>query len=129
MTDYQYLHPFRGALGHTQDPELLKRTFQTILTGSRDQDTIYFFRGLTSNVKARRAVAEFFKAEYETVCGSFRVIPLAKRIPQFYKRYEKTFSLRSFVSMSFSYLSTQKDYEETEAFFKVSLPRATLNVS
>ncbi|KAJ6546483.1 leucyl aminopeptidase [Mycena vulgaris] len=53
------------ALGNTQDPVLLDRTFSHILT-SKDQDIIYHFRGLQSNPFARQKLAAFFKDNYDS---------------------------------------------------------------
>lgn len=59
----------------TEDPGLLKETFKFIGEKARDQDVVYFFRGFAANPKARRACAQYFKDEYESVrgntCGSF----------------------------------------------------------
>jgi len=90
------------AMGRTEDPVLLDQTFSYILTKSRDQDVIYFFRGLQSNLYARRKLAEFFKDNYD----------------YFMKRFEGNFTLQSLVSSSFGTLSTAEDYERTELFFK-----------
>lgn len=57
----------RLALGANQDSVLIKETFDYILNKSRDQDIMYYFRGLQLNFKARRALGDFFKANYETV--------------------------------------------------------------
>lgn len=59
----------RAALGMAEDPALLEKTFQIIKTDTRDQDVISFFRGFIGNYKARRAVAEFTKKEYDAVSG------------------------------------------------------------
>lgn len=61
----------RRALGSTQDPELIERTLGLIATKSRNQDVIYFFWGLSSNLKARLPLRDYFEKEYDTVCGSF----------------------------------------------------------
>jgi len=90
------------AMGATEDPELMRRTFHFITVKSRDQDAPYFFRSLESNFKARRALAQFFKDEYRAL----------------YKRFESNFMLTSLVSSSFGSLSTQKDYGEVVEFFK-----------
>ena len=54
-------------MGASEDPELIERTFKFFMSKSRDQDAMSFFRGLESNFKARRALARFFKDEYDTV--------------------------------------------------------------
>jgi len=90
------------AMGVTQDQTLLDHTFSYILSRSRDQDIIYYFRGMQSNIIARRQLASFFKANYHSLV----------------KRFEGNFTLNSLVSLSFAALSTKKDYEDVEAFFK-----------
>ncbi|KAF8626069.1 hypothetical protein AX15_005101, partial [Amanita polypyramis BW_CC] len=89
-------------MGATEDPELIKKTFDFIMNKSRDQDTVYFFRGLEVNFKSRRALAQFFKDQYDAL----------------YKRFESNFMLSHLVSLAFGNLSTQKDYEDIVAFFK-----------
>ncbi|KAG6821168.1 hypothetical protein H0H93_005388 [Arthromyces matolae] len=69
------------AMGATEDPELLKKTFNFISTQARDQDVVYFFRGLANNSKARRLLVEYFRDEYDVL----------------YKRFESTFTLKSLV--------------------------------
>jgi len=91
-----------SAMGATEDPELMKETFQFILNRARDQDVVYFFRGLSVNSTARRPVFEFFKNEYDKL----------------YKRFEANFMLKSLVEMSVGPLSTEKDYAEVVEFFK-----------
>ncbi|KAJ7172678.1 leucyl aminopeptidase [Mycena filopes] len=78
------------AMGSTQDPVLLEKTFGYILTKSRDQDIMYFFRGLQGNNLAKKKLAEFFKENYAT--ASFILDAIA--------------------------LSTKADCDDMEAFFK-----------
>lgn len=59
--------PFRIALGHAQDPALIKETFEYLMSSARDQDFTYWLRGLSTNPKSRRQVAQFFKDEYQVV--------------------------------------------------------------
>lgn len=54
-------------MGATHDPELLQETFNFIKNKSRDQDIIYYFRGLSVNTKMRRALVAYFKDQYENV--------------------------------------------------------------
>ncbi|KAF8232360.1 hypothetical protein L208DRAFT_1272750 [Tricholoma matsutake] len=93
------------AMGATEDPELMQETFQFILSKARDQDVIYFFRGLSVNSKARRPLVHFFKDEYDNL----------------YKRFEANFMLKSLVEMSVGPLSTGKDYAEVVEFFKAGI--------
>ncbi|KAF9050721.1 leucyl aminopeptidase [Hymenopellis radicata] len=90
------------ALGQTQDPALIQETFDYLLTSSRDQDFVYYLRGLSSNFQSRRQTAQFFRDNYA----------------QIYKRFEQNSMLKYLVSGSFSGLSTQKDYDETKSFFQ-----------
>ncbi|KAF8061516.1 leucyl aminopeptidase [Lyophyllum atratum] len=90
------------AMGSTQDPELLNETFKFISTKARDQDVMYFFRGLSANRKARRPLVQYLKDEYDTL----------------YKRFEGNFSLKSLIEISMGFLSTEKDYQEVVEFFK-----------
>jgi hypothetical protein len=54
-------------MGATHDPELLQETFSFIKNKSRDQDIIYFFRGLSDNIKMRRGLVAYLKDQYEAV--------------------------------------------------------------
>jgi len=58
-------------MGATEDPELLKETFQFMMERARDQDVVYFFRGLGANFTARRPLAQFFKDQYDVVSVHF----------------------------------------------------------
>jgi len=49
------------------DPALQERTFNLIQSRVRNQDVIYFFRGFAVNVKAIKALREFFEGNYNTV--------------------------------------------------------------
>ena len=58
---------FRAALGANPDRNLIDETFEYIMTKARDQDVIYYYRGLGDNPKARKLAAEFFKENYDAV--------------------------------------------------------------
>ncbi|KAF9463935.1 leucyl aminopeptidase [Collybia nuda] len=90
------------AMCATEDPELLKQTLDFIIHKSRDQDLIYFFLGLSSNLKTRRLLFQFFKDNYDA----------------FYNRFEENFTFRFLVEMSTKRLSTDKDYSNIIEFFK-----------
>ncbi|KAF9466381.1 leucyl aminopeptidase [Collybia nuda] len=90
------------AMGATEDPELVKQTLDFITHQARDQDIIYFFRGLSNNFKTRRILVQFFKDEYDTL----------------YKRFEGNFTLKYLVEMSMGGLSTERDHAEVVEFFK-----------
>ena len=120
LSVWAYHDSYRQALGSAEDPELLKETFKFISTKARDQDVVYFFRGLSGNPKARRLLAQYFKEEYDAL----------------YKRFEATFTLKSLVEvrifqlgvyphsdtahkLSMGTLSTEKDRVEIVEFFQV----------
>lgn len=90
------------AMGNTQDAKLAEETFQYMMTDSRDQDVRYYFIGLSRNSVARTFLVEAFKDNYDTL----------------HKRLEGNSSMQFLVKLTFSELSTDKDYEETSEFFK-----------
>ncbi|KDR73449.1 hypothetical protein GALMADRAFT_71758 [Galerina marginata CBS 339.88] len=91
------------AMGAAKNEELLKETLKFITSHARDQDVIYFFSSLNMNNKARRLLTKYLQEEYDAI----------------YKRFEEgNFTLRSLVSMSIGFYSTQADYDTVEAFFK-----------
>jgi aminopeptidase 2 len=49
------------------DLALQERTFKLIQSSVRNQDLIYFFRGLSANPKAIIALREFFENNYNSV--------------------------------------------------------------
>lgn len=57
-------------MGATENPELIQKTFDFVMTKSRDQDVLYFFRGLGTNFKARRTLVQFFQNDYDAVRAS-----------------------------------------------------------
>ncbi|KAF5386636.1 hypothetical protein D9615_001831 [Tricholomella constricta] len=74
------------AMGATEDPELLKETCKFISTKARDQDVVYFFRGLGINTKARRQLAQYFKEEYDTLSmGYFSTDKDREEVVEFFK--------------------------------------------
>ncbi|KZV77286.1 hypothetical protein PENSPDRAFT_568462 [Peniophora sp. CONT] len=89
------------ALGSTQDPELIERTLGLIATKSRNQDVIYFFWGLSSNLKARLPLRDYFEKEYDTL----------------YKRFETTSTFKYLISSTYAGFSSKKDLELAEKFF------------
>lgn len=54
-------------MGATHDVKLLQETYSFIKNKSRDQDIVYFFRGLSDNIKMRRGMVAYFENEYDTV--------------------------------------------------------------
>ncbi|TBU29067.1 peptidase family M1-domain-containing protein [Dichomitus squalens] len=98
---YQGLSAMR-AMGASKDLGLAEETFQFILNEARDQDTFYYAGGLQRNFVTRKFVAEKFKEHFAT----------------FEKRYAGNFGLIRWTEICFTGLSSEKDYEETSAFFK-----------
>jgi hypothetical protein len=49
------------------DPVLQERTFKLIQSRVRNQDIVYFFRGLATNQKAINALRKFFESNYNWV--------------------------------------------------------------
>ncbi|KAJ4488175.1 leucyl aminopeptidase [Lentinula aciculospora] len=90
------------ALCQTKDSALLDETYEIALKQARDQDVVYFLSGLASNDLTKRSVTRLFQDHYETL----------------YKRFESTFMMRYLVETTYSGLSTQKDLDEMNAFFK-----------
>ncbi|KAL0580690.1 Aminopeptidase 2 mitochondrial [Marasmius crinis-equi] len=91
-----------AALTSTQDEEMLKEVMELTRAGARDQDVVSFFRGWSQNHKARKAGSAFFKTHYD----------------EFFKRFSETYTLKYLVQESFAVLSTEKDLQETLAFFE-----------
>jgi aminopeptidase 2 len=56
------------ALGASPDPKIARETLEYASEKARDQDLIYFFTAVGSNMKTRRVAGEFFKENYEAVC-------------------------------------------------------------
>ncbi|KAI0747687.1 peptidase family M1-domain-containing protein [Daedaleopsis nitida] len=90
------------AMGASKDLALAEETFKFILDEARDQDTFYYARGLQMNYGTRRFLAAKFKEHFDT----------------FQKRYSGNFGLIRWTEISFNMLSSEKDYEDTAAFFK-----------
>lgn len=88
-------------MGATQDSELLKETLDFITNKSRDQDIMYFFRGLGANVKAKRMLANFFKEQYDVVRREWTFEFWPGLIAwQLYKRFEGNFMLKYLVEVN-----------------------------
>ncbi|KAF5391327.1 hypothetical protein D9757_002062 [Collybiopsis confluens] len=90
------------AMCQSRDQALIDETFGLILTGSRDQDIMYFVRGMSANDITKRQITKFFEKNYDELC----------------KRFESTFMMRYLVEGTYGGLSTQKDLDEMNAFFK-----------
>ncbi|KAI9056855.1 leucyl aminopeptidase [Trametes sanguinea] len=90
------------AMGASKDLNLAENTFSFIMNEARDQDTFYYAGGLMRNPVTRRFLANKFKENFAA----------------FQKRYAGNFGLIRWTEISFGGLSSDKDYEETAAFFK-----------
>jgi aminopeptidase 2 len=84
------------------DPALQERTFKLIQSSVRNQDLIYFFRGLSTNPKATNVLREFFENNYDSI----------------YTRLEATFSMKYIVQAVYTGFSKEEDRAKAEAFFK-----------
>ncbi|OWZ56597.1 aminopeptidase 2 [Cryptococcus neoformans] len=90
------------ALCSARDEALLDRTFAMLEKKVKDQDLYIFFFGFGSNKYARRKVANYFKANYDSLI----------------KRYPDGNGLNYLVKGSFAQLSSRKDLEDVKAFFE-----------
>ena len=70
-----------GALCATRDPELLKRTFDFVLTDEvKNQDLSSFFSGLAANPLSKRDMWAFFQVNYDEITRRFKgSFPLSRR--------------------------------------------------
>ncbi|KAJ7694164.1 leucyl aminopeptidase [Mycena rosella] len=105
------------ALGTTEDSALLERTFSSI-ADARDNEIVYFLRGLQSNVLAKRKLAAYFKDHYDSASFAFIRYCTQLTVFQLMKRFEGNFTITHLVSVSFGALSTKEDYASIEEFFK-----------
>ncbi|KAI0668551.1 leucyl aminopeptidase [Trametes maxima] len=90
------------SMGGNKDMALAEETFKFIMTEARDQDTFFYAGGLARNRATRHFLAEKFKENFA----------------EFERRYSGNFGLIRWTQTSFGALSSDKDYEETAAFFK-----------
>jgi len=89
-------------LTSTVDPRLQERTFNLIQSSVRNQDLIYFFRGLATNTKAIMPLREFFESNYSYINT----------------RLETTFSMKYIVQSVYTGFAKEEDRAKAEAFFK-----------
>ncbi|KAE9406410.1 hypothetical protein BT96DRAFT_875684 [Gymnopus androsaceus JB14] len=90
------------AMCQSKDQTILDEASQIALKGARDQDVNYFFVGLSKNKLTKRTVTKLFENNYDELS----------------ERFGSTFTLRSIVQLTYSGLSTQKDIDEMNVFFK-----------
>ncbi|KAF5386438.1 hypothetical protein D9757_005908 [Collybiopsis confluens] len=91
-----------SAMCSTQDPKLILSTIDYMANESRDQDIHAFILELMKNTKARNSYLEYFKGNYDKI----------------YQKFKDGFAIGGIVKLSFSPLTTKKDYEETKDFLK-----------
>lgn len=91
-----------AALCATEDSQLLKKTFDMILSDEvKTQDIAYFFSGLRGNRHSKRDLWSWFKTNYDEIAV----------------RFKGNFSIGRLVAASFSGFSTEEDVKAAEAFF------------
>ncbi|WFD34664.1 Aminopeptidase 2 mitochondrial [Malassezia cuniculi] len=91
------------ALGATRDPKLISRTIEFLFGGTvKPQDYMYFFSSLSSNVAGRRVL-------WDTV---------QERFDELVRTFDGNFSLAGLLRMSIASLTTDKDADAVEAFFR-----------
>ncbi|KAJ7066128.1 leucyl aminopeptidase [Mycena amicta] len=88
------------AIGGATDPTLIADTLSRIL-GESDSNVDWMMHSLSANPKSRHAMAQFFKDNYDAL----------------YTRFE-TSGFHHYSQQPFRLLSSQADYDATEAFFK-----------
>lgn len=90
------------AMGATLDHGARDDLWAHIMKKARNQDLFSYFSGLQANHSSRRFLAEQFKKDYY----------------ELEKRTLENFMLQDLVRYAFVALSSERDYEETKAFFK-----------
>ncbi|KAI0340189.1 leucyl aminopeptidase [Trametopsis cervina] len=89
------------AMGAAKDHTFLEETWEYLMTKARDQDVFYFFRALGVNPEARHYLVDKFHADYEVLA----------------ERYKGNFSFHYFVTFSHAGLTSDKDVQDSKAFF------------
>jgi len=90
------------ALGHTQDLEIANETLDYMWTKARDQDSFYFFSGLSTNNKTKRLLRSYLFENYDKITERFSGNSLYKYL----------------IQGSIGTFSSEKDAQEIEDFFK-----------
>lgn len=91
-----------AAMCSSSDQTLIDETLKFMMNEAKDQDVYLFIANLANNTHSRRKMATFFKDNFDEI----------------YKRFNANTQLPYLVSYSFKYLSTAKDADEVEAYFK-----------
>jgi aminopeptidase 2 len=85
------------------DPAIIEETLKFSMSDEvKIQDVMYFFAGSAAHRTSRRAMSEFAIKNYDTIL----------------KRFENNFSLSGMIKFSFQRLSTEKDLQAVQEFFK-----------
>ncbi|KAI0318713.1 peptidase family M1-domain-containing protein [Amylostereum chailletii] len=90
------------ALGAPKDKALLEETTDVILTKARNQDIVGFFKGLSSNVEARRMLPNYFEQNYDALR----------------ERLSGSFMMEYLIPLTYKNFASLRDCERVEAFFQ-----------
>jgi len=91
------------ALCAPEDPKLINRTFDFILSGEvKEQDFMYFFSGLAKNQASRRDMFKFVQ----------------KNLEDLLVRFKGNFSIGRLIQYSFDRFTTEADRQSVIEFFK-----------
>ncbi len=91
------------AMSSTKDQSLIQRTVDFMYGGEvKEQDFLYYFRGMSARLATRRALWNSTKERYAELA----------------KRFSGNFALTRLIESSFGMLASEKDAQEVEAFFK-----------
>ncbi|KAH9894942.1 peptidase family M1-domain-containing protein [Cubamyces lactineus] len=91
-----------SALGETRDLSLAKNTFSFATQDARAQDVLYYLRGLRSNVKMRRFLAEQVMQHFD----------------ELEHRFAGMFIFNYLIETAFASLTSYADHEKLTEFFK-----------
>ncbi|KAJ7457967.1 leucyl aminopeptidase [Mycena galericulata] len=93
-----------AAVGMTQDSDHINDVLNYILTKSRDQEAVFYCRGLQANPLARRRVANFLMNE--------------DNYAAFSKRFATNSMMKYLLQSCLNGLSTEDDYNKVQTFFE-----------
>jgi aminopeptidase 2 len=90
------------AMCGTSDRKLVTSTIEYMTTKAREQDVPHFISGLMKNPAMKRQYVEHFKENYDMI----------------YEKFKDGFLIGAIIKRTFAPLTTNRDYEDTKAFFK-----------
>ncbi|KAG8910898.1 Aminopeptidase 2 mitochondrial [Tulasnella sp. 417] len=90
------------AMTGSKDKGIIEETLNFVLHDIQIQDTARFISGAAANTESRRRIGEVFTENYDMIT----------------KKFEGNVSLSNIVKYSFQYLTTEKDADALEAWFK-----------